>query len=78
MHLRRAAVAALASVTLFGLAACNKNDTGNNTLVGRKTASPTASGGPQTTAPAEAGAARAGAINASSTKRWSTPTPCPQ
>jgi plastocyanin len=55
MHLRRAAVAALAFSTLFGLAACNKNDTGNNTLVGRKSPSPASSGGPQTTAPAEAG-----------------------
>lgn len=54
MHLRRAAAAALAACTLVGLGACTKNDNGNNTLVGRK-AEPTSSGGPQTTAPAEAG-----------------------
>ena len=54
MHLaRRALTAAVALTTAYALAACTPNDNGNNTLAGTK--SPSAQGGPQTTAPAEAG-----------------------
>jgi plastocyanin len=54
MHLaRRALTAALALTTAYALAACTPNDNGNNTLATTK--SPSAAGGPQTTAPAEAG-----------------------
>lgn len=54
MHLaRRAVTAAVAVSTAFALAACSPNDNGNNTLATTK--SPSAPGGPQSTAPAEAG-----------------------
>jgi plastocyanin len=54
MHLaRRALTAALALTTAYALAACSPNDNGNNTLATTK--SPSAPGGPQSTAPAEAG-----------------------
>jgi plastocyanin len=55
MHLARRAAAGVAAITAaFALAACSPQDNGNNTLAGTK--SPGVQGGPQTTAPAEAGA----------------------
>lgn len=52
MHLlRRASAGALAVTLAIALGACNANDNGNNTLVGKDKATP--AGDPRTTRPAE-------------------------